>query len=81
MADYICKAKLAPESMSIILELCDPTTGATLGTFGNMEMNLSDLTGDNKQVKFREIVYQDADCNWKKRWVLCTEEEDAEAPA
>jgi hypothetical protein len=80
MPDYICKAKLAPESTSVLLHLCDPTTGATLTTFGNVEMNLTDLTGENKEAKFREIVYQNAACEWKKRWFLCTEEEDAEEP-
>ena len=81
MPDYVCVAKLDAEGQHIYIQLHDPTTGDIIATSGIIDLDLTDLTGTNKFARFREIVYQDKDCAWKKRWVLCTEEEASEAPA
>lgn len=80
MADAICVGKFVVADKKLILELRHPTTGALITSFGSVSIDLADLVGTNKEARFQEIVYQNADCEWKKRWVLCTDEEDAEAP-
>jgi len=71
MADYVCIAKLRPEGQHIILELRDPTTGVTIATYGNVDINLTDLTGTNKHAKFREVTVCE-DGTEKTMFILAT---------
>lgn len=71
MPDYKCVAKLRPEGTQIILELRDPTTGTTIATYGNVDINLSDLTGANKRAAFREMTCC-VDGVEKSVWILAT---------
>lgn len=73
MADYVCIAKFVPESEAIQLELRNPATGDILATYGNVDINLTDLTGTNKFAKFREFQFKDATtCQLYSMWVLST---------
>lgn len=73
MADYVCIAQFVPELQSIQLELRDPTTGETHVTYGVVSIDLTDLTGTNKFVKFREFQFKDATtCQLYSMWVLST---------
>lgn len=70
-ADYKVVAKLRPEGQQIILELRDPTTGDTIATYGNVDINLTDLTGTNKFAKFRALTVCE-DGVEKTIYALCT---------
>lgn len=71
MANYICIAKFVPESEAIQLELRNPTTGEILATYGNVDINLTDLTGTNKLAKFRALTVC-VDGDQKTIYALCT---------
>lgn len=66
-------------NQQIFIQVVTPTQVA-VPSAGSILAKLSDLTGTNKQVKLREVKYKDANCNDKRRWVLCTDEEDDPSP-
>lgn len=76
--NYVC-AKLDPENKRIIVNVVD-IDGVRVSGTGQITLDLTLLTGTSIDMQPREIVYQDAACAWKKRWVLCTDEEDAVEP-
>lgn len=76
--NYVC-AKLDPENKRIIINVVDADGDRVTGT-AQITCDLTLLTGSSVDMQPREIVYQNAACEWKKRWVLCTDEEDAVEP-
>jgi len=79
MAGNFVIAKLDAENSKIILNVVDGSGARVSGT-AQISLDLALLTGTEKDMQPREIIYQDADCKWKKRWVLCTAEEASAAP-
>jgi len=80
MAGNYVHARIDAENKQIIINVVDSSGARVTGT-AQINLDLALLEGTDKDMEPREIIYQDASCNWKKRWVLCTDEEDAEAPA
>lgn len=77
MAGNFVIAKLDAANQRIIINVQDAAGDPVAGT-GQITLDLTLLTGTDKDMRPREVIYKDAECNWKRRWVLCTAEEDYE---
>lgn len=75
MAGNYVHARLDAENQQIIINVLDGTGARVSGT-AQIKLPLASLTGTNKDMEPREVQYLNAECNLKRRWVLCTAEED-----
>ncbi len=69
-------SRLDSENSRIILNILDDSGERVSGT-AQITLDLTMLTGSDKDMQPREIIYKDAACIAKKRWVMCTAEESA----
>ncbi len=81
VAQHDAKGDTAPGATSgypIFILYRQASDGTLDTTFARIIANLHDLTGTNKEAKFREFHWLDKDdCTEKKAWVLMTDAEDA----
>lgn len=74
MAGNFISARHDPANSRIIINIVD-SAGARVSGTGQISLDLTLLTGTDKDMQPREIIYLDAECNEKRRWVLCTAEQ------
>jgi hypothetical protein len=70
------RIKLDADSRIVTIERVN-SAGTRDTSVASVELDLSLLTGTNKDMKIRQFNFKDANdsCAWKKMWILATEPE------